>query len=94
LANFAGKFAKEYKFWTSGTNVAEHCDSSKVNSWCSDSTKFSKADAVGWVNATKEPGNNERCLVLQAKAATYGIDFSQCGVKNSVLCEVSFLVIF
>jgi len=59
-------------------------------SWCSDASKFSKAEAVGWVNAAKEPGDNERCLVLQAKAASYGLDFSQCGVKNSVLCEVSF----
>jgi hypothetical protein len=59
-------------------------------SWCSDASKFSKVEAVGWVNATKEPGNDERCLVLQAKAASYGLDFSQCGVKNSVLCEVSF----
>jgi hypothetical protein len=72
--------------------VAEYCDSSKAYSWCSDATQFIRADvAVGWVSATKEPGVNERCLVLQMKAEQYGLDFSQCSAQNSVLCEVSLL---
>jgi len=71
--------------------VAEKCDSSKVYSWCSDATIFSRENvAVGWVNSTKEPGENERCLVLQMKGEQFGLDFSQCSAKNSVLCEVSF----
>jgi hypothetical protein len=91
---FAATFAKDYNFWTSGANEGEYCDTSKVYSWCSAGTRlFKRADvAVDWVNATKEPGANERCLVLRAKAAKYGLDFSQCSIKNSVLCEVSWIL--
>jgi hypothetical protein len=88
---FAAKFGKDFDFWTSGANEGEYCDTVKVYSWCSTGTRFQRMDvAVDWVNKTKEPAANERCLVLRAKAKKYGLDFSPCDVQSSVLCEVSF----
>jgi len=89
LLFYAVKFSKTLEFWTSGANEGEYCDTEKVYSWCSMEKRVRRQEiSANWMDATKEPTASERCLSLQLKDAKYGLGFSNCGSKHSIICEV------
>jgi len=87
--NISSALGATFDFWTSGANEGEFCDVEMVYSWCTSGVRVRRQDiAAKWVNLSKQPAPTERCLTFHTKDSDFGLDFSTCASKYSLVCEV------